>query len=108
MSIATENGFVFGKSYVLKRQRNGENHHKFMMNDVVEMVYDDGSESPKFRRLGDGETAYVHIDRLEEVKQEAAPLKNFIIDVTDVETTVRVGKLLSADQLKRIIEILGE
>jgi hypothetical protein len=69
------------------------------------------SDPTKFTAVSKSKSSTAHggwTDGDFEVVEEEAPLKNFIIDVTDVETTIRVGKLLSSDQLKRIIDILGE
>jgi hypothetical protein len=105
MTIASDAGFVIGKQYQIKSGPS--------VGEIVTFKKDDGTDCPAFdcsREYDSDGWSFITLSRLRPVETTGAatPLKNFIIDVTDVETTVRVGKLLSADQLKRIIEILGE
>ena len=105
---ANELGLQIGKEYIVRRDSgNG----KFPIGTKVIFISDDRSTCPEFRNIATDYEGYIWADAVEpyvEVETTSASLKNFIIDVTDVETAIRVGKLLSADQIKRILEILGE
>lgn len=114
MTYATDKGFVIGQQYRV-------NPDSYMAGTLVTFLRDDGTMSPAFTvpyEYDSSGWAYIYLGRLEPLvlpsvavtaqAETPQPLKNYIIDVSDVETAVKVGKLLSADQIKRIIDILGE
>jgi hypothetical protein len=117
---AQRQGIVDGKQYRIVGPQAGYDAIAVSggtkVGDIVELRKDDGTDLPFFFRVlsnGDRDQCVINIRETKIVDVDApevepAPLKNYIIDVTDVETTVKVGKLLSADQIKRILDIVGE
>jgi hypothetical protein len=113
---ASELGLVVGNVYKVVGDSGHES--RFPVGAEVRFIHDDTTSCPKFENIATGYKGFAYAEAMvaeekvekamENTATEVAPLKNYIIDVTDVETTVRVGKLLSSDQLKRIIDILGE
>jgi len=84
-------------------------HHKFKEGELLEFIYDDGSRNPKFRRVGDGETGYCNIKRLKLAPILAtAEQVTYTVESNKDNTTVFVRKQLSLDQIKRILDIVGE
>jgi hypothetical protein len=111
MTIATNNGFVIGQKYVVSKDVDGERHHKFNTGDVLEFIFDDGSLNPHFRRVSDKATAYVNIKRLtplEPVPEEAVEKVTYNVEVNKDNTAIFVRKQLSLEQIKRILDIVGE
>jgi len=62
----------------------------FNKGDVIEFIYDDGTECPKFRRLSDGYVGYKYFEYLEPLEKTLDNLVegDVVVDVDGDELTV--------------------
>lgn len=61
-------GIEFGRQYTVVRITEA-GFHCFKVGDVVELINDDGTTEPDFRRVGDGHEQFVPLDDLTEGQQ---------------------------------------
>ncbi len=111
MTIATDRGFVVGKTYTFVNQLDDE-HGYFSSGDVLKLVKDDGDDCPFFER-NDGMRAFVDLDRFasnkERTKAEFSITSSSrgeatVFGVDGLEITV--NKVLSVAQINAIVAIV--
>jgi hypothetical protein len=53
---------------VVRDATSSNGWHAFDIGDILVLAYDDGSDSPDFLRVSDGERQFVHLDDVEVVE----------------------------------------